>query len=305
MTAWPECIRTAHENGGQLALLGDLYLENEVLHLTNWLEPIRYAEPVSGSNVYYASAPFAISDDGIVKDTKEVSVVQIAFGLFLGRDQVNFTETQQEQFSQSFTEIEDYLDRHDLRGAFVLLRIVNPDDLSDDVVLHSGLIDEFVIEDNVLMVEVASAEDILNAPTFPVSPSCPHTFGDSWCGVDRESSANLYTGTADSGSTESQIIDSSISPATEGYWDIAIIEILSGANEGAIREVKQWDHSTTTITPLVSFENTISSGDQFRLRRQCKKTFDFCKTLNSNPERFGGCPYTTQPVQGLYWRGKT
>jgi len=302
----PECIQKAFENGGALTLLVDFYLTSETLHLTCWTESIRYQDAITGSVYHYTPAPFAISDEGVTHDPKEVAILSVQLGIFpgLNSEDVDFTETQRAHFSELLSDIDDYLQRRDPRGSLVIFRIVNPNDLSDDVIFFTGIVDEWELGDEGILFEVAEAKDILSANSYPLSPTCGYSFGDSRCGVNREDAANKYEGAADSGSDETQIIDADIDPNSAGYWDIAIIEFIDGDNAGISREVAAYDNATGTVTFDIPLDFPVSTGDQFRLRRKCKKSFNHCKILNTSYYRFGGNPYLNDMVQGLYWRGK-
>lgn len=306
VTSRQECINDGFRKGGSLCLLGDLYLENETLHVTNWDQHLRYSDSVNGSTVYYSPAPFWVSDDLGSFDTRETSVIKIFFGIAPKDDtstETNFTAAQLSQFSDLMSDLDEYLDQNDIRGALVVLRIVNPNDLSSDEHLFTGLVDDYDPSGEGISIEVANAVDVLNAPAYPVSTTCPYIFGDDRCQVDRDSAANKYTGTASDGSA-STIVDASITPATDGYWNIGVIKMTSGSNKGVSRDVQSYDSSTNTITVSVPFFYAVVSGDTFELRRKCKKTYNFCNNVFDNVINFGGYESLNEPIQGLYWRGK-
>ncbi|HRT22348.1 MAG TPA: phage BR0599 family protein [Candidatus Hydrogenedentes bacterium] len=298
-----ESIRKSFEHGGKLALLGDLYLDAETLRLTNWDRTIRYTDPISGDAADYSPAPFKVSDDGVTIDPKETSILRITMSIYgYGVDEA-FTAEQRGQFSQLMYDVDEYLDRNDIRGCLVILRAVNPDDLGASLSRFCGVVDEYQNDERGITLEVSEADDILSAPSYPVNRMCPFAFGDHRCGVKRDSAANKYAGTASGGST-STIVDALIDPATEGYWDVAIVQVTSGANQGLARHVKTWNHATTTITVAIPFPYAIAAGDKFTLRRVCKKTYDYCHTVFNNRVRFGGYAFINEPIQGLWWRGK-
>ncbi len=138
-----ESVRKAFERGGKLALLGDLYLDAETLRLTNWDRVIRYTDPISGDAADYSPAPFAISNDGVTFDPKETAILRITFSIYgHGADEV-FTDEQRAQFSQLMYDVDEYLDRNDIRGCLVILRAVNPDDLGASIPRFCGVVDEY------------------------------------------------------------------------------------------------------------------------------------------------------------------
>lgn len=296
-------LKAVFQRGGKQALLGDLYLETETLHWTNWGEPLRYSDPVTGNSAVYAFAPFTLADSTITKDPQETSVITIHLQV-LGHGDENLSTSQAASLQEAMAQLDTYLERHEIRGALAILRLVNPEDLTGDLHLFTGIVDTCQVDEGGLTLEIADALENLPAPAYPIAAACPYLFGDSRCGVDRDAAANRYAGTAQAGSTDDTIVDSGISPATAGYWAIAVIRITSGVNEGLTREVRTYDHATGTLTVAIPFDEEMQAGDTYELRRRCKKTFAHCQVLNADPTRFGGCPYVNEPIQGLYWRGK-
>lgn len=310
-----ESIRRAFERGGKLALLGDLYMRSETFRFTNWQDAIRHPEPINGSHVYYSPLPFIINEEILTQDPQETAVVQLFMGL-IGYETTNpvgspFTQDQIDDFSKLMLGLDEYLEQNELRGSLAILRAVNVDDLSGEEHMFTGVVDDWNIDytDNPgLTLEIADPIDVIPAASYPNGPMCPFKFGDDRCGINADSSANKYEGTVGVGSSTTAIVDTSISPSTSGYWNVAIITIESGQNKGISRLVKSYDSGTDTITPNIPFEHTINEGDTFTLRRRCKKTVDFCRDTFNNFSngglRHGGYAYENQPVQGLFWRGK-
>jgi hypothetical protein len=297
-------IRSMFKRGGKCCLIGDLFLETETLHWTNWGEAFRYTCPVTGNSVVYTPAPFTLMDSKISKDTKETSVITIRLNVCGHSEYQDLSIGQLEKLQQAMSKLDEYLERNDVRGSLAVLRAVNPNDLTDHKHQFTGIVDRFELDNGGLVLELAEPNDILSASGYPVSTKCHYIFGDTRCGVDRESSANKYIGATETGSDDTTILDSSISPSTANYWDFAVVKMTSGENKGGSRGIRTYDNATGTLTVDIPFQFDVASGDAFELRRRCKKTYTHCQVLNAVPHRFGGCPYVNEPVQGLFWRGK-
>lgn len=309
MVEFTEVLREAFESGGKAALLGDLYLDGETLRVCAWDEPIDASEPVSGGTKTYTPCPFAIVEDEIVREKNETGIVTVFMGIVVHSDTDidqtdEFTAAQLAQFTNAMDDVDKYLEQNDIRGSLTILRIVNVDDTSETWKIFTGIVDDYEVNRTGISIQIAEPNDIIDAPIYPVSTMCPYTFGDSRCGVDRDAAANLYQGTAESGSSASVIVDSNIDPSTDDYWKPGIVKGTSGSNKGIAREIKSYDSATTTITFGIPFPAAFAVGDTYDLRRRCKKTSSHCDETFSNLTRFGGYKDANQPIQGLFFRGR-
>lgn len=305
--AFGESIRKGYESGGSLALLGDLHLEDESLFVTNWDAHIRYTDAIDGATKNYQPCPFILAEDAIIRSADQTTMLRIFMGI-VGQTQFDesdeFTASQEANFTEAMADLEEYLDRNDIRGSLAILRIINPNDPTEAEEIFTGIVDSWTISDTGINLDIAEANDIIDAPAHPISTMCPYTFGSVDCQANRDSAANKYVGAATSGSTATTIIDTSVTNATDNYWKPGSIKITSGENKGAVRAVKSFDGSATSVTVVVPFTFNVAVGDGIELRRDCAHTREYCDQVHSNLVNFGGYERASETLQGLFFRGK-
>lgn len=139
-------------------------------------------------------------------------------------------------------------------------------------------------------IELLSGLRKLTSP-FPreiFQPSCVHSLYDQWCKVVKASFTssgivqigNLYGGV------------SNLTNA-DGYFDLGVVEITSGANLGEKRGVKRWaGGGFVTMNP---FTYSMSNGDTFTIYPGCDKTKSTCDTKYSNTVNYRGYPFIPVP----------
>jgi len=118
---------------------------------------------------------------------------------------------------------------------------------------------------------------------------CLNTLYDPLCGVAR--AAVSVTGTATSAS-DTRRIAFSVTLSTskpDGWGDMGVITMTSGANAGIKRTVKL--HASGAITVLSPWPAPVASGNTFSLAPGCDKTFSTCKAKFSNGARYRGMPF--------------
>ena len=135
---------------------------------------------------------------------------------------------------------------------------------------------------------VKSSLELLNTqlPRNLMYPSCINTFGDTMCGINRESLGTTFT--AQSGSTTSSIVSTS---SGSGYYTQGTIKCLTGKNAGVTRTVKTFVSGVATCYP---FNLSVSAGDTFMIYPGCAKTIAACESF-SNVDMFRGMPFLPTP----------
>lgn len=123
------------------------------------------------------------------------------------------------------------------------------------------------------------------------APSCRFELGDARCTVNL--AALTVTGTVDavpvedaSHQTSRRIFTDAALVQADGYFDAGVLTWTSGANDGAVSEVKSFAAGTITLWQPMLYP--ISAGDAYSLVPGCDKLADTCQTKFSNYDNFGG-----------------
>lgn len=112
---------------------------------------------------------------------------------------------------------------------------------------------------------------------------CRWTLFDAGCALSQVSFAS--SGTAQAGSTQSQIVTTGLGFAS-GYFALGQITMTGGLNSGFRRMVKSFDG--TTMFLIAPFPFAIAPGDAFTAYPGCDKTGSTCLNKFNNFVNFGG-----------------
>lgn len=113
--------------------------------------------------------------------------------------------------------------------------------------------------------------------------SCRWTLFDTGCTLSQ--AAFAQTGTAQAGSTQSQIVTSGLAQPS-GYFSLGQVTMTSGLNAGFHRMVKSFDG--TTMFLIAPFPFALNAGDAFTAYPGCDKTLLTCTNKFNNAINFGG-----------------
>lgn len=156
-----------------------------------------------------------------------------------------------------------------------------------------------LFEGEVAGVDPATAKTVLHVksdlekhniqmPHTLFMPSCANAFGDPGCGINTATITD--TGTAGTGTNATQV---NVGGArADGYYNLGVIQMTSGAAAGSRRSVKAFVGGV--VTPAVPFPVAPGPGDTFSIYPGCARTFAACQVY-SNTTRFRGCPYVPVP----------
>jgi len=132
--------------------------------------------------------------------------------------------------------------------------------------------------------EFRSLSQLLKQPIGELySLTCRAQFGDTRCG--KAFSWTSGTVTSVGSETDREFNDTSIVSAN-GHYNSGVVEWLTGNNAGAEMDVDVYTVGAFAL--LLPMAYPIVIGDTYRVRRDCTKTFDYCKTVHSNTLFFRG-----------------
>lgn len=120
------------------------------------------------------------------------------------------------------------------------------------------------------------------------TPACRWRFGDERCGVDID--ALGLSGTVASVQSRDRFAASVTGTPGSAQYASGRVRWLTGANAGAITEVKDYDAGTGRITLWVPAPFAPSAGDSFDLLPGCDQLRETCRDVYANIVRFGGFP---------------
>lgn len=122
---------------------------------------------------------------------------------------------------------------------------------------------------NMAVLKCKDATNLLNIqmPRRQYQPTCPWTFGDSNCTVNRSS----LTKTSSVASSTGTNINCALADAA-GFYNYGVVAFTSGQNNGQSRAIKNWIPGTVTLTGPSPFAPAI--GDTFTITPGCGKSLD-------------------------------
>ncbi len=166
--------------------------------------------------------------------------------------------------------------------------MVNYNDLSQGkVILNSGITNEIRLEEGKFTVEITGFARKLSCGIANVyTKTCQAKFGDAKCGVNLR---NLEQEVEVIQISENSIILSGTEGKANGHFNDGLLKFLSGANEGAEFEIRNFINGEIFLKSTANFE--IKKGDKVRISPSCDKFFDTCKRKFGNALNFRGFPH--------------
>lgn len=127
------------------------------------------------------------------------------------------------------------------------------------------------------------------------SINCPVKFGSPQCG--KTFTWATYTVTSVDGTEPDRIFSASAMTESDNFYDLGVVDILSGDNEGAQMEVRSFGgvSSGGDITLALGLPVALQIGDSFRIRKDCSKEWD---------DASNGCLFHWGTDRGLHYRGQ-
>jgi uncharacterized phage protein (TIGR02218 family) len=144
-------------------------------------------------------------------------------------------------------------------------------------------------------ITVSAPTVLLNIemPRYTYKAGCIYTVYDNGCGVLEANFANPAT--AASGST-SRRLNCALAQA-DGYFDLGKVVFTSGANNGAVRSIKNYAPGVVTLSYPLSV--TPAVGDAFTAYPGCDGRRTTCKDVFDNEANYRGYPYIPVPEASL------
>ncbi len=172
--------------------------------------------------------------------------------------------------------------------------LVNWGDINTRILLDIGQIGEIRRSDHSFVAEVRGLAHRFDEDRGRIFQSgCNADLGDTRCGINLES-ATLKSSGAVSGSDGRLTLDIPLATAfVSGWFESGSITFTSGANAGAVIEIRQHRVNSLT-TSLVLWRPAISPiniGDTVVLRAGCDKRLETCRAKFSNAINFRGYPF--------------
>lgn len=122
-------------------------------------------------------------------------------------------------------------------------------------------------------------------------PTCPARFGDARCGKAFTWTSGEVTSVGPE--TDREFGDTSI-VAASGFYDSGVVLFTSGANAGFEMEVDVYTTGSFVLKLPLPYPMAIS--DNYDVRQDCIKTYDYCNTVHANKGRFRG--QALMPIEG-------
>jgi uncharacterized phage protein (TIGR02218 family) len=180
----------------------------------------------------------------------------------------------------------------DFRNKRIVTRLVFRDAL-DSVdnakIIFDGLIQSIQFEQATMKATCAPIISSLSFKTgWPYQINCNCKFGDGFCQVNKNAAENRVDGTATSGGSKAELIDTANLTQADDYWNIGVIVFDSGDNINVSRKVVDFDQATSKITFDYPLDNDVSIGDQYHVFRGCDKRLATCKNVFNNDINYHG-----------------
>lgn len=160
----------------------------------------------------------------------------------------------------------------------------------------SGLFGRVIYTQNRWQTEYRSLIQLLKEPHSDLySIKCPVAFGSPQCG--KAFIWNTYTITSVDGTEPDRIFSAAGMNESAGFYDLGVVEILSGDNEGAQMEVRAHggDSSGGDVTLALAMPFPFVPGVSFRIRKDCSKEWN---------DATNGCLYHWGSARGEHHRGQ-
>lgn len=169
-------------------------------------------------------------------------------------------------------------------GAAIQARVVNPLDLGMGALSGPPFeIGDARVLDGAFVLELRDPAQGYGRPIGRVyKASCRHEVFDAGCGVDPVP----WTVTGAVVSVTDQKTFMADIAAADGFYALGRVRWLTGANAGAVMEVRGFAGGTVTLA--LAMPAPIVAGDRFELRRGCDLSWPTCRDVFANGRRFGG-----------------
>jgi Phage conserved hypothetical protein BR0599/Uncharacterized conserved protein (DUF2163) len=160
--------------------------------------------------------------------------------------------------------------------------------------VFAGVVAEVDPLDDAVVITANDYRSLLSIsmPLDFYSGQCRHTLFDSGCTL--LASAFIQNSTAQSGSTQQNIVTTGLSPpvGSSGTFALGKITFTSGLNDGVSATITSWDGKNVGVLSPLPF--AVSPGDVFTILPGCNKTAATCALYN-NSVNYGGQPYIPAP----------
>lgn len=162
------------------------------------------------------------------------------------------------------------------------------------LVIFSGRVGAVDGGRHVKTVQVLSDLELLNVmvPRDVFQAGCKNTLFDQWCTLSR--AAYTSTSTASGPTDVTQTTFAIALTQADGYFDLGVVTMTSGANAGISRTVKHNVHAAS-LTVVNPWPYPVVTGDAFSIVPGCDKTQATCTSKFSNVIHFRGEPYIPAP----------
>lgn len=145
--------------------------------------------------------------------------------------------------------------------------------------------------------KVRSAISKLNVavPSEVYQPGCLNQLFDARCGLDPDDYVLVGTVTGiGTGRAGAMTFTAAGLTQDPGYFDLGVIEFLSGPNDGVLRTVKAHG-AGGVLSVAMAWPATPLVGDTFNVVPGCNRTLQRCVGTFNNRARFRGTPFVPAP----------
>ncbi len=192
-----------------------------------------------------------------------------------------------------------YAAAHDFRNKRVVTRLVFRDYLDsylDCKIVFDGYIQGISFEQKSMIATCVPKIGSLNFETgWPYQIECNAKFGDAYCQVDKEATANKKISTA-TGGTITTLIDTITLTQADDYWNWGTVTFTSGLNNGSSRKINDFVQSENKVIFDYALDNPVAAGDTYTIFRGCDKTLAMCENVYNNTANYHG--FHTIPLTG-------
>ncbi len=193
----------------------------------------------------------------------------------------------------------DHLNEADLAAglydnASLTLFLVDWTDLNDRDIVFCGSVGEITRGLNAFTAEMRGLSHALTQPRGRLyQRACDADLGDGRCTVDLTSPTYKGNGTVDGVATNHVFSASGLASYQDGAFTRGKLAWLSGANAGAVMEVKTHLNNGAKVSfelwQTMPFD--IAIGDTFSVTAGCDKSLATCRDRFNNVLNFRGFPY--------------
>lgn len=169
-------------------------------------------------------------------------------------------------------------------------------DTSNGVInLFQGRVAQVIFGRSLITITCNDHRELLNIddPYRLFQPACVHTLYDNGCGLNKATFSD--TATVQPNATASSVPFASSRPV--GWYDVGVLNFVTGQNIGVARTIKSWDGVTAKLgTPLPYVP---AAGDTISVAAGCLKDQTTCLNKFNNLPQFAGTPFVPQAETAL------